>query len=191
MSDGGNAAHNGYLPGGVDAHLRAFERPISADLGEHRQADPKLDVCRHFLLTSDLRIVDAVERNLQRLRVIATVVDDLAFDRRQADVVRKRVRRQQILAPQLGRVHPQFSSGDVQQPLAGEGCLRLPSTPIGRDRCLVGQDRHGVDPDVRDAVRTRDRSRGERGVDKPECAYICAHVGHDAIAQSEDRAVAE
>ena len=168
-----------------------FKRTGAGDLGVDRQADAdqtSLQATRTLCL-AQLCVVQNLQGGLQRPGKIATVEADRPVHRLQAGVKRHRFRRDQIATPDLGRIESQTLCGDVEQALARKRRLWLSSATVRGGGALVGDHRDRIDLQVGDAVGTRNRRGGERRIDEAEGSDVRAHVGHDPIAQPENRAV--
>ena len=133
----------------------------AADLDVGRQADAEVLAARAGLGLPGrhIRVADGREGLVQRRLVVARVdVDLLAVDgRAQAGrvVVRELVRRDEVPAAELGRVHPDLGREQVHRPLDDVGRLRPAGAAIGVDERRVRVDAGHLAVDVRDLVADR------------------------------------
>ena len=169
---------------GADVHVGTFERSGASDLGIHREPDARQSAGtpRNRLGLAQTGVVKHLERRLEGSRKVAAVEPHRAVDRADARVERQGFRWQQVAATDVGGIETELRGGQVQQALARERCLRLPSPPIRRHRTLVGHHRDGVDLDVGDAVRSGHRGGRQRRIDEAERAHVRAHVSDDPVA---------
>jgi hypothetical protein len=100
-----------------------------------------------LLLGAELRVARQLERLRERAVVLAAVV---VLARRR--LIRKRARRDEVLAPHV-RAPVRFLGRDhVDQPLEVVCGFRLPGAAIRGDARRVGEDARGLKIDVRELV---------------------------------------
>ena len=188
------------LPGGMDPHGRrlveAGARAEGADQRGRRDA-ARLDVggdpeaaqlaarLRRRLALVEPRIVDRLEREVERGGVVADVV--LEGHRR---LVGELVRLDQVLPPDLHAVDPQLARGLVHQALEQVRGLGPPGAADRVHRHGVGEDRLHLGVDRGDDVRPGEERAVEIGRDgRGERREIRPHVGERAHAQAAELAV--
>ncbi len=155
--------------GGMDAHLAGIEggdgadqvaharRSRADDLGEGRHTDAHqlarlagLEVLEHLgLLLAELVVADRLHGPLQGGGIVAAV--ELQAE---AGGVGELLRLDQVLHPQLGRVHAELLRQDVDHPLDHVDRLRHPQRAAIGDapRRLVGVDAVDADEGVGDVI---------------------------------------
>ena len=110
-----------------------------------------------FLLRGEPAVVDGLGHRLEALEGIARVlVDLLARQRGRAGL-------EEVLLAELQRVHPDDLGDELHVPLEAPEELDVAESAVGRAPWLVGVDRVGVHPGVRDVVRARRRVGGRAG----------------------------
>ena len=135
-----------------------LRRRDAARLDVGREADAaQLAVARRLALAlADTLVVGKLHRLLERRVIVAGVV---GHDHRR--LVRERL--DEVLAPQIRRIHAHLARADLDQPLDHEGRFRPPCPAIGVDRHGVGVDRIDLAIDLRDLVLARQqRARRDR-----------------------------
>ena len=188
------------LAGRVDPQLAGVEhldaedvevlgRPGADDLGEARDADAhELALLALLgLLLAQPRVVDHLHGLLQGRRVVAAVV--LPAERR---VVRELVRRDEVLHPQLGRVHLQLLRQHVGHALDGVHRLGDAERAAVGDasRRLVGVDAVDLAEGVLDVVGAgADREEPGRELRRVRRGVGVAVVGDGLDLQGGHRAV--
>ena len=95
----------------------------------------------------------------------------------------------QVLAPELERIEAEVARDHVEQPLAKEVRLDPPRRAVGAGRRLVGHQRSDLDADMGKSIRTEQKLSGLGRNHACIGADIGAHVGIDAAAQPDERAV--
>ena len=135
-------------------------------------------------------VADRFERLVEHRLVIAAViverlkilVDDLVL-------VRKRVRRNQIAAPDFRRIDVEFVRGEIEQPLDHEHAVLAPGAAIGRHDRQIGEDGGEGAVIGRHHVRTE---QGALAVDRHRepVGIIRAGVVQEDVLDAEDAAVA-
>ena len=109
------------------------------------------------LLGGQPAVVDGVGRLLQAGEGVAGVLGD------HLPAERGRARRQQVQLSERQRVHPDRLGDELHVPLEPPEELDVAEAAVGGAVGLVGVDRVGVHPGVRDVVRTRCRVAGRPG----------------------------
>ena len=140
---------------------------------------------RLLLLPAEFRQA-AIQGGVIVARIIGSFV--LVGDER-ADRIGQFVGGDQVLAPERERIETEVARHHVEEALAKEIRLDASGRTIGPGRRLVGHHRGDLDADMRKSIRPEQKLSG-LGRDHARIgADIGAHVGMDAAAQSDQRAV--
>ena len=104
-------------------------------------------------------------------------------------LVGHRARRDEILAPDRIRRHPELARRRIDQPLDHIGRLRAPGAAIGIDRHGMGEHRADAAVEGLDVVETRQHAGAAVGNIGREGRQIRAHVAHQIDVHREELAV--
>ena len=115
------------------------------DLGVRADPDPQLEraavVAATLLLGPQLLVADGAQREVERALVVSRVVR-----RTRGGLVREGVLGDEVLPPQLGGVHADLRSEEVDHPLDRLSRLRPPGTADRRHGSRVRDDRDALRP---------------------------------------------
>ena len=121
------AGEDRHLPGRMDADVRALvqarlrperarhrrrREPTRLEVGGEADAEVPALFARRLLLTTERLVVEDLQGLVEGAGVVAAVVEQR--DRR---LVRELVGRDEVLAPDLDRIHPQLARRQVDEPL--------------------------------------------------------------------------
>ena len=144
--------------------LDPVRRRQTADLHVGREADadqPPLRA-RLLLLAAQIGVADLLERQVERPGVLTRVVRHQAQARR---LVGEVLRRYEVLAAHLGRIHLQLGRQQIHHALDQVGGLGAAGATVGVDHRRVGVDTVGLVEDVGDLVAAADHAPEQRGHD--------------------------
>src|SRR5436305_8947352 len=102
------------------------------DVGREADADVRSVTSRLRLLLEQLWVLDLAQREIERRRVVATVVRE-----RNWRLIRELVGRDEIQPAERGRIHPQLVRGEIDEALYDVGRFRTARAPIRADRRRV------------------------------------------------------
>ena len=180
------------LAGRIDAHGRAFERSDAGAFDVAAEAETEIAALRARLalpLAKRRHAADRVERLLQRLRIVAAVVDDrLAVAIGNAEAIGHLGARDHVAHPHVGRIEAKLGGDQVHDPLHGEGRFRPTGAAIGRVRDLGGRGDPRVDGEVVELVRPGQMHRGVVG-DARSDRIPGAAIDDEAVAKRQQPAV--
>ena len=130
-------------------------------------------------------MVGKLEGLVQSGRVVAAIIGH-----QHRGLVRVHIRLDEVLPPEVRRIHLQVAGRPFDQPLDDEGRLRPARTPIGVDRRGVGVDPVDLGVDRRDDVLTRQQGGVQIGRRRgAEQVRVAAEIGVCPDPQAEDPAV--
>src|SRR5207244_11033981 len=128
----------------LDGDPRALARPYPRTLDVAHYADPHVTPRRlepRLLLAHEARIVDGLERLVQRGLVVAAVVGEGRRVLEQNLVVEgELVRPEQVLTTHLGAVDAELLGGEIQEPLDHKHPVLTPRASHRGDDRLVRED---------------------------------------------------
>ena len=172
------AAPNGDRTVGLDGDAAGFPGAESADLHVAGEADPEqLSAALGAppgLFGPKTRVVAGLERQIERLFVFPAVVGQPG--RRP---VGELVRRDQVAAADVRRVHPEPAGQHVERPLDQVGGLRASRAPVGLVRRGVREGPLGPGVGGADVVGPDDHGPGEGGSGGSGPAEVGAGVVED------------
>src|SRR3984893_19507534 len=142
---GADAGRNAHLPICLNLHFRALIRPNAGPLDtagyRHAEVAP-LGAQSRLLIADETRVVDCGERLIQHRLVIAAVI----FERSEVlinnlVVVRERIRRYEVSAPNFDAIDSQLARGEIEQSLNDEYAVLAAGATVRRDDRQTGEYR--------------------------------------------------
>ena len=194
------AGEHRHLPGGmhpdggalVQAGLRAQgtrdlrgRETAGLDVGGETDAEIAALLAGLLLLLAEGAVIEALQRLVQRRLVVPAVIE-------QGDgrLVRELVLGDEVLPPQVQRIHRQLLRGEVDHPLHQVARLRPTGAAVRVHGRRVREHGRDVDMDRRRAVRARQQGAVEVGRNAGrEQRQVRAHVGDGLDPEPEDAAV--
>ena len=176
----------------LDGDPRALVRPDPRPLDVAHYADPHVTPRRlepRLLLPHEARIVDGLERLVQRGLVVAAVVGEGRRVLEQNLVVEgELVRPEQVLTTDLGAVDAELLGREIQEPLDHEHPVLTPGASHRGDDRLVREDRGELAFVARDVVGAE---QGALTVDRhgEAVGIVGARVVQEDVLHTEDLAV--
>jgi hypothetical protein len=166
----------------VDQH----GRPEAADLEVRRDADAEQLALlpRLLLLGAELLVADDLERLGERLLVVAAV-EHQAGRRRVGELLLL----DEVLPPDLDRVHAELGRDLVHHPLGDERGLGAARAAVGVGRHLVREDADLLEAEVRDLVAAVHQHPAEARDHRREELVVGAEVDEELGPHRGDRAV--
>ena len=164
------------------AELGAEAGPLDVGAEAEAELDHVAAVAPRLLVGAQLLVAGVGEALLQRRVVLARVVVGARHG-----LVRELV--DEVLAADVGRVHPDLDREHVDRALHQRRRLRAPGAAVGADRRRVGHDGVEVEVDLRDLVDARGHQAGQHRHQR-RVGRIGAAVGDHADLEAGDLAVA-
>ena len=180
------ASHQRDLATRLDPHQPRLAARTATRLHETRDSDAhELATCAGSrALFGQLRVSRQLERARQRPGIVTRVV----FGPQRVPI-RKLVSRDEVLAPQLDRIHPQIARDRVDATLDRHHCFGSPGASVRACRRRVGEHRQALDSHVGNAIAARSHIEDEGGRNRGGGVQVGAHVGDVAHLEAGQRPV--